>query len=83
MNVDQIDVPTNVKEVLQTQGLATLWPPQEQAIRSGLLDGRSLVVCAPTSAGKTLIAELAIANRLTRLGGKALYLVPLRALASQ
>ncbi|KTG20095.1 ATP-dependent DNA helicase, partial [Haloferax profundi] len=44
--------------------------------------GESLVAAVPTASGKTLIAELAMLSSVAR-GGKALYIVPLRALASE
>jgi helicase len=44
--------------------------------------GKGLVVCAPTSSGKTLIGEIAIYSALER-GSKCLYLVSHKALADQ
>lgn len=58
-----------------------LTPVQEKAVQAGLLHRKSLLVCAPTAAGKTLIATMAICNNLER--GKAIYLVPLKALANE
>lgn len=72
-----------VKECLSERGINELYPPQEEAIRKGVLKGKNLVVSSPTASGKTLIAELAILKKLTEGGGKALYLTPLRALASE
>jgi len=42
-----------------------------------------MVLAIPTAAGKTLIAELTITKRILEEGGKALYLTPLKALASE
>lgn len=47
----------------------------------GLLDGRSLLVVAPTSSGKTMIGELAAVREAGR-GGRAVVLLPLRALVN-
>ena len=58
-----------------------LTPIQTKAIQAGLLDHKSLLICAPTASGKTLIGSMAIANILDH--GKAIYLVPLKALASE
>ncbi len=55
---------------------------QRKAIEYGLLDGKSVLVCAPTGAGKTLIGEMALL-RAIEAGRRGLYLVPLRALANQ
>ncbi|PIN76378.1 hypothetical protein COV22_00465, partial [Candidatus Woesearchaeota archaeon CG10_big_fil_rev_8_21_14_0_10_47_5] len=60
-----------------------LRPCQAKAIEAGLLDGKSLLVCTPTASGKTLIGEIAALNAILKHGGKALYIVPLKALANQ
>ncbi|NET01547.1 MAG: RNA helicase [Sphaerospermopsis sp. SIO1G1] len=44
--------------------------------------GRSVVVCAPTGAGKTLIGEYAIYRALAR-GKRVFYTTPLKALSNQ
>ena len=59
----------------------TLTPIQEKAIHAGLLNNKSLLICAPTASGKTLIATMGICNIIGN--GKALYLVPLKALANE
>ncbi|HII17461.1 TPA: DEAD/DEAH box helicase [Candidatus Woesearchaeota archaeon] len=65
------------------QSITELRPAQEKAIASGLLEGKNLVVCTPTASGKTLIAELAIQKTVLEGRGKALYIVPLKALARE
>lgn len=47
-----------------------------------LLAGESVVVCAPTGAGKTAIAEAAAAATLAR-GQRVIYTTPLKALSNQ
>jgi superfamily II RNA helicase len=54
---------------------------QLQAIAS-LNAGRSVVVCAPTGSGKTLIGEYAIYRALAR-GKRVFYTTPLKALSNQ
>lgn len=55
---------------------------QQDAINDyGLLDGKSLMVVAPTGAGKTLIGELA-ALRAVVDGSRAVMLLPLKALVN-
>ena len=54
---------------------------QEEAFRH-ILCGRSVVVCAPTGAGKTAIAEAAATYFLNQ-GGKVIYTTPLKALSNQ
>jgi len=58
-----------------------LTPVQEKAINANLLKDKSLLICAPTASGKTLIATMAITNSIKE--GKAIYLVPLKALANE
>lgn len=54
---------------------------QQQAI-AALEAGRSVVVCAPTGSGKTLIGEYAIYRALKR-GKRVFYTTPLKALSNQ
>jgi helicase len=75
-------LPAGVGEALEAEGVAELYPPQAAAVEAGVVDGESLVAAVPTASGKTLIAELAMLSAVER-GGKALYIVPLRALASE
>ncbi len=75
-------LPTGVGETLEAEGIDALYPPQAAAVEAGVLDGESLVAAVPTASGKTLIAELAMLSAVER-GGTALYIVPLRALASE
>ncbi|MBC9984842.1 MULTISPECIES: ATP-dependent DNA helicase [Haloferax] len=79
---DLTGLPTGVPEALRDEGIEELYPPQAEAVEAGLTDGESLVAAVPTASGKTLIAELAMLSSVAR-GGKALYIVPLRALASE
>ncbi len=84
MDVRTLDVlPKKFIERLEELGIRKLNPAQEKAVEAGLLDGVNLVVASPTASGKTLMAILASASNLFRTKGKVLYLVPLRALASE
>lgn len=56
-------------------------PFQEEAIRC-ILEGDSVIVSAPTGAGKTLIAELGIYKALAT-GRRLAYTTPLKALSNQ
>jgi len=67
---------------LQEWGIESLTDIQTLAVDAEVPRGSSAIVCAPTSSGKTLIGELALANALDN-GLDALYLVSHKALADQ
>ena len=75
--------PQTVIDTLTASGITTLYPPQAEAIRKGVLDKKNLVMAVPTAAGKTLIAELCMLKSILQDGGKALYIAPLKALANE
>ena len=83
MRIDELPIPDSVKAVLAKAGYDTLYPPQEDAIKAGALETKNIVLASPTASGKTLIAELVVLKSILEKGGKALYLTPLRALASE
>jgi len=70
--------------------LANVWeiekfhPPQIEALPYALA-GDNLLLAAPTASGKTLVAQLAIFQKIvvTEPGSRAIYIVPLKALASE
>lgn len=72
----------SIKNLLEILGYPSLYPPQQQAISHGLLDGKNLLITTPTASGKTLIAILASIKAFEE-GKKAIYLTPLRALAAE
>ncbi|MEM0231437.1 MAG: DEAD/DEAH box helicase [Candidatus Woesearchaeota archaeon] len=74
----------NLYDALFKAGIRELRPAQRKSIQAGLLEGKNLLVCTPTASGKTLVAELAMLNNLLKNPGrKAIYIVPLKALASE
>lgn len=82
MKVEEVKIPDELIQFFRQKGITELYPPQEQAILAGLLDGRSLVVSSPTASGKTLLALMATYLK-AKQGRKVVYLAPLRALASE
>jgi helicase len=62
--------------------IESLTEVQQRALAAGAAAGRSLVVSAPTSSGKTLVGEIAVLCAL-RSGVRAIYLVSHKALADQ
>lgn len=81
MKFDNLDMPETLKSSLREQGYIDLYPPQEESL-SHVLAGKSTVLAIPTASGKSMVAYLAILSSVLR-GGKAIYIVPLRALASE
>jgi helicase len=80
-SLDGLGLPKEAIRVLEQQGITTLYPPQMEAVPTAL-SGKSMVLALPTASGKSLVAYLAIVKKFLQ-GGKALYIVPLRALASE
>jgi len=83
MNIDELPLAPNIINFLKLQGYTKLYPPQEDAVKAGVLDGKSVLVSVPTASGKTLIAMLAAISHLSKNKSKVIYLTPLRALASE
>lgn len=83
MKIEELAIPEPAKEVIIKSGITELYPPQEEAIHAGALDGKNLVLASPTASGKTLIAEFCALKHILEKDGKVLYLTPLRALASE
>jgi helicase len=82
MHLRELDLPHRYIQNLEDQGYAMLYPPQEQAVRSGLFEDRNMVLAIPTASGKTLIALFAVIKALQRMQ-KTVYIVPLKALAEE
>lgn len=69
------------KENLKKRGITSLLPIQNLSLKRGLLKNRNLLIIANTSAGKTLIGEMAGINHLQKKR-KFIFTVPLVALAN-
>ncbi len=83
MKIEELRIPDEVKGVITKTGISQLYPPQEEAIRVGALEGKTLVLASPTASGKTLTAELCALKHVMERSGIVLYLTPLRALANE
>jgi len=83
VKVAELAIPEAVKEVIIRSGIVELYPPQEQAIKAGALEGKNLVLASPTASGKTLVAEFCALKHILEQSGKVVYLTPLRALANE
>jgi len=83
MNIADLPLDPNTINFLKSEGYTELYPPQNDAVKAGVLDGKSILVSVPTASGKTLIAMLATLSHLSKNKSKVIYLTPLRALASE
>ncbi|MCG7852911.1 MAG: DEAD/DEAH box helicase, partial [Methanosarcinaceae archaeon] len=82
MKLETLDLPENIIRFYTDSGIEELYPPQAEAVEKGLLGNKNILAAIPTASGKTLLAEFAMLKSIAS-GGKALYIVPLRALASE
>jgi helicase len=83
VRLENLDIPSHLKQKYLDKGITDLNPPQRQAMEKGLMEGEDMVVASPTASGKTLIAEMAAIQRTVKEGEKTVYIVPLKALASE
>ncbi len=75
-------IPTELYAILEKE-IDELRPCQEKAIKQGLFENKNFVICTPTASGKTLIAEMISSKKILESYGKAVYIVPLKALATE
>ncbi|XP_034148917.1 DNA polymerase theta [Esox lucius] len=77
-------LPGPVLERYRCHGVSSMFPWQAQCLSMGqVLQGRNLVYSAPTSAGKTLVAELLMLKRVLETRKKALFILPFVSLAKE
>jgi helicase len=82
MQICNIPIPDNLKQRYSDSGILELYPPQVTCVEKGVFLGNNLLIAIPTASGKTLVAEMAMHHHIARKG-KCLYIVPLKALASE
>ena len=83
--VMSLDLPDKAKKFLtEVWGIKNLFPPQSEAMPA-VLSGSNTLLAIPTASGKSLIAYIGIIRKLLvdDIGSKAIYIVPLKALASE
>jgi helicase len=83
LNIEELPLHDSAKQVLTDLGITELYPPQQEAVYAGALEGKNLVLASPTASGKTLVAEMCALKHVLERDGKVLYLSPLRALARE
>ncbi|MGB9659035.1 MAG: DEAD/DEAH box helicase [Nitrososphaerales archaeon] len=83
MKIRELPIPEELIRLVESFGYSDLYPPQEEAVKAGVLEGRNLLLTTPTASGKTLVAMLAAGKIVLEGLGKVVYLTPLRALANE
>jgi helicase len=82
LRIADLPIPFVLAEAYRAKGITELYPPQETCVQRGLFEGKNQLISIPTASGKTLVAEMAMHYHGAK-GGKSLYIVPLKALASE
>jgi helicase len=75
-------LPLYIRENIKRRNIHSLLPAQYLSLEAGVLSNNDLLVVAETSAGKTLIGEIAALKTVLKEKKRVLYLVPLVALAN-
>ena len=84
MTVDTSLFPKSLQSIIEDMKLKSLRPCQEKAIKKGLFNKQdNMIVASPTGSGKTLVAEFAMLQIILEYKKKVIYVVPLKALASE
>uniref|UniRef100_A0A8D0GH93 DNA polymerase theta n=1 Tax=Sphenodon punctatus TaxID=8508 RepID=A0A8D0GH93_SPHPU len=77
-------LPQAVLEKYHSLGVIRMFEWQAECLMLGqVLEGKNLVYSAPTSAGKTLVAELLILKRVLETRKKALFILPFVSVAKE
>ncbi|XP_048797373.1 DNA polymerase theta [Lagopus muta] len=77
-------LPKAVLEKYHSLGVVQMFEWQAECLMLGqVLEGKNLVYSAPTSAGKTLVAELLILKRVLETRKKALFILPFVSVAKE
>ncbi|KAM7297612.1 DNA polymerase theta [Ixodes scapularis] len=76
-------LPADMVAAYERRGLCRMFPWQRECLLTVLHSGRSLVYSAPTSAGKSLVAELLMLKRVLETHTKALMVLPFISLARE
>jgi helicase len=70
-------------QVLKENNYSEIWDDQWDCIQKCLVDRKNVFIGLPTGSGKTFPALLSVIDTVLKKRGKAIYIVPLRALARQ
>ncbi|RWS26877.1 hypothetical protein B4U80_10485 [Leptotrombidium deliense] len=71
------NLPESVVKWFEDHGIQHMFPWQAECLKkSKILEGKSLVLSAPTSAGKTMISDVLLLKNATRTKKKTLIILP-------
>ncbi|KAK3891651.1 hypothetical protein Pcinc_004462 [Petrolisthes cinctipes] len=84
MEISSWGLPDAVLERYHESGIHTMFPWQVECLsQPGVVEGKNLVYSAPTSAGKTLVAEMLLLKRVVEEGKKGLFILPFVSVARE
>lgn len=84
MSINISQFPRRIQSIIKDMNVPELRPCQQKAINQGLFTtDKNILVSAPTASGKTLIAEFAMLQTILEHKKRVIYVVPLKALASE
>lgn len=79
--VKELGLNEKLVRILEKEGIRRFSNIQKLAFEAGVFKGESLLLVSPSASGKTLIGELACVNTVLKKKSKAVFLVPLKAIA--
>ncbi|MHA1722454.1 MAG: DEAD/DEAH box helicase, partial [Candidatus Baldrarchaeia archaeon] len=79
--VEELGLDEKLLRILEKEGIRQFSDIQKLAFEAGVFKGESLLLVSPSASGKTLIGELACVNTVLKNKSKAVFLVPLKAIA--
>ncbi|KAH7283331.1 hypothetical protein KP509_34G001800 [Ceratopteris richardii] len=77
-------LPETISSIYAKKGLTKLYPWQVECLKlKGVLEGKNLIYCASTSAGKSLVAEILMLRKVIATGKKAVLVLPYVSICSE
>ncbi len=80
--LEEFNLPLSLQKLLRDRKITALLPIQQKALELGLLENKSQLIVADTSAGKTLVGEIAALKHSLLEKKKVIFTFPLVALAN-